>query len=215
MNGAARDADCTLLELIRAGGWLMVPIGLCSVAALGICLERLWSLRVRRAAPPHLIEAVARELGGGDADSERLAELCAGCHLGEIFRAGLAGARHGREAMKDAMEDAAAPVVHDLERYLTALGTIAAISPLLGLLGTVLGMIEVFRALVEDGIGNPGIFASGISEALVTTAAGLAVAIPTLILHRYLLRKVDDLVVVMERRSARLVELVHADRAGP
>ena len=190
----------------------MVPIGLCSVATLGIGIERLWSLQVRRAAPPNLLADVERELEYGDGDPNRLAELCAGCHLGAIFVAGLANARHGREAMKEAMEDAAATAVHDMERYLTALGTIAAISPLLGLLGTVLGMIEVFRALVEDGIGNPGIFASGISEALVTTAAGLAVAIPALILHRYLLRKVDDLVVVMERRSTRLVERVHADR---
>lgn len=192
----------------------MVPIGLSSVAALGICLERLWSLRVRRAAPPGLLADVERELEG-TADSNRVGELCAGCHLGAIFMAGLASARHGREAMKEAMEGAAATAVHDMERYLTALGTIAAISPLLGLLGTVLGMIEVFRVLVEDGIGNPSVFASGISEALVTTAAGLAVAIPALILHRYLLRKVDDLLVVMERQSSRLVELVHADRDGP
>lgn len=192
----------------------MVPIGLCSVVALGICLERLWSLRVRRAAPPDLLVEVQRELQGGDADSDRVAELCGPCHLGAIFMAGLASARHGREAMKEAMEGAAATAVHDMERYLTALGTIAAISPLLGLLGTVLGMIKVFRVLVEDGIGNPAVFATGISEALVTTAAGLAVAIPALILHRYLLRKVDDLLVVMERQSARLVDLVHTNGGG-
>ena len=192
----------------------MVPIGLCSVAALGICLERLWSLRIRQAAPPDLVTDVQREFEGGNADSGRVAELCAGSHLGAIFMAGLASARHGREAMKEAMEGAAATAVHDMERYLTALGTIAAISPLLGLLGTVLGMIEVFRVLVEDGIGNPSVFASGISEALVTTAAGLAVAIPALILHRYLLRKVDDLLVAMERQSARLVELVQVEWSG-
>lgn len=190
----------------------MVPIGLCSVATIGIGLERLWALRVGRAAPQSLLADVEGELQQGEADSQRLSELCRGCHLGTIFLAGLARARHGREAMKEAMEDVAATVVHDMERYLTALGTIAAISPLLGLLGTVIGMIEVFRVLVEDGIGNPGVFASGISEALVTTAAGLAVAIPALILHRYLLRKVDDLVVVMERQSTRLVDLMHGDR---
>jgi len=192
----------------------MVPIGLCSVVALGICLERLWSLRVRRAAPPDLLLEVQHELQGGNADSNRVAELCAPCHLGAIFMAGLASAEHGREAMKEAMEGAAATAVHDMERYLTALGTIAAISPLLGLLGTVLGMIKVFRALVEDGIGNPAVFASGISEALVTTAAGLAVAIPALMFHRYLLRKVDDLLVVMERQSTRLVELVQMGGDG-
>ncbi|MDE0659395.1 MAG: MotA/TolQ/ExbB proton channel family protein [Gammaproteobacteria bacterium] len=201
-----------MLELLQSGGWLMVPIGLCSVATIGIGLERLWALRVGRAAPQSLLADVEGELQQGEADSQRLSELCRGCHLGTIFLAGLARARHGREAMKEAMEDVAATVVHDMERYLTALGTIAAISPLLGLLGTVIGMIEVFRVLVEDGIGNPGVFASGISEALVTTAAGLAVAIPALILHRYLLRKVDDLVVVMERQSTRLVDLMHGDR---
>ena len=193
----------------------MVPIGLSSVAALGICLERLWSLRVRRVAPPDLVARVHVELAGGDANWNRVAELCTGCHLGTIFMAGLASARHGGEAMKEAMEGAASTAAHDMERYLTALGTIAAISPLLGLLGTVLGMIEVFRVLVEDGIGNPSVFASGISEALVTTAAGLAVAIPALILHRHLLRKVDDLLVAMERQSARLVELVQTDGEGP
>ena len=191
----------------------MVPIGLCSVATIGIGLERLGALRMGRAAPQSLLADVEGELQQGEADSQRLSELCRGCHLGTIFLAGLARARHGREAMKEAMEDVAATVVHDMERYLTALGTIAAISPLLGLLGTVIGMIEVFRVLVEDGIGNPGVFASGISEALVTTAAGLAVAIPALVLHRYLLRKVDDLVVVMERQSTRLVDLMHGDRA--
>ena len=212
--GRRSTPTCTLLELIRAGGWLMVPIGLCSVAALGICVERLWALRVRRAAPPGLLADVRRELAGGSVDSNKVAELCARCQLGAIFMAGLASTGHGREAMKEAMEDAAATAVHDMERYLTALGTIAAVSPLLGLLGTVLGMIEVFRVLVEDGIGNPGVFASGISEALVTTAAGLLVAIPALILHRYLLRKVDDLLVVMERQSARLMELVDAEGDG-
>ena len=192
----------------------MVPIGLCSVGALGICLERLWSLRLARAAPPTLLGDLRRAIEGGVADVRALEHLCAGSPLGAIFLAGLARATHGREVIKEAMEEAAASAVHDMERYLTALGTIAAISPLLGLLGTVLGMIEVFRALVEDGIGNPEIFASGISEALVTSAAGLAVAIPALIMHRYLLRKVDDVVVVMERQSSQLVDLVLVD-AGP
>ncbi len=189
----------------------MVPIGLCSVAALGICLERLLSLRADRVVPTSLLPTMARELAGGKFDSARIAGDCEGSHLGAIFLAGVANARRGRDATQLAMEDVAATVVHELERYLTALGTIAAISPLLGLLGTVVGMIEVFRALVADGMGVPGIFASGISEALVTTAAGLAVAIPALAMHRYLLRKVDGLVVAMERQSTRLLDLLHAD----
>ncbi len=191
----------------------MVPIGLCSVAALGICLERLLSLRDRRVAPPSLVAEVERQLAGGDVDSGRIEGLCGGCHLGTIFLGGIANAHRGRDAAQEAMEDVAATVVHELERYLTALGTIAAISPLLGLLGTVVGMIEVFRTLVAAGLGDPGIFAAGISEALLTTAAGLAVAIPALAMHRYLLRRVDGLVVVMERQSSRLLDLLHGDRA--
>lgn len=198
-----------LLELLQSGGWLMVPIGLCSVAAVGICLERLWTLNAHRAAPEHLLADVRRELERGDVDLARLGELCAASYLGAIFLAGLRSGQRGREAMKESMEETASAVVHDMERYLTALGTIASISPLLGLLGTVVGMIRVFAALVDTGIGNPGIFAGGISEALVTTAVGLGVAIPALIFHRYLQRKVDDLVVTMERQCAHLMDLVH------
>jgi len=192
----------------------MVPIGLCSIAALGICLERLWTLNARRAAPENLLADVGRELQGGRSDLEALAGRCRQSFLGVIFLAGLENAHRGREAMKEAMEEAANGVIHDMERYLTALGTIASISPLLGLLGTVVGMIRVFTALVEQGIGNPNVFAGGISEALVTTAVGLGVAIPALIFHRYLLRKVDELVVTMERRSSHLLDLVHPPADG-
>ncbi len=192
----------------------MVPITLCSVAAVAICLERLWSLNAARATPETLLDDLRREIAGGDTDMGTLCGLCGSSYLGAIFLAGLESAPRGREAMKETMEEAAGGVVHDMERYLTALGTIASISPLLGLLGTVVGMIRVFTALVEKGIGNPGVFAAGISEALVTTAVGIGVAIPALIFHRYLQRKVEDLLVTMERRSAHLLDLVHpvADR---
>ena len=195
----------------------MVPIALCSVAALGICLERLWSLNANRAVPEDLLPDLGRELRDGEIDLGKLRHLCGASQLGGIFMAGLENARRGRDAMKESMEEAAAAVVHDMERYLTALGTIASVSPLLGLLGTVVGMIRVFTALVESGIGDPAMLATGISEALVTTAAGLGVAIPALIFHRYLLRKVDDLVVTMERRCGQLVDLVHAPQepSGP
>ena len=147
-------------------GWLADgPHRLCSVAAVGICLERLWTLNAHRAAPEHLLADVRRELERGDVDLARLGELCAASYLGAIFLAGLRSGQRGREAMKESMEETASAVVHDMERYLTALGTIASISPLLGLLGTVVGMIRVFAALVDTGIGNPGIFAGGISEA--------------------------------------------------
>ncbi len=192
----------------------MVPITLCSVAAVAICLERLWTLNAARAAPETLLDDVRREIAQGETDMGTLRGLCGSSYLGLIFLAGLESAPRGREAMKETMEEAAGAVIHDMGRYLTALGTIASISPLLGLLGTVVGMIRVFTALVEKGIGNPGVFAAGISEALVTTAVGIGVAIPALIFHRYLQRKVEDLLVTMERRSAHLVDLVHpvADR---
>ena len=192
----------------------MVPIGLCSVAAFGICLERLWALTASRAAPGSLLADVGRELQGGRIELDALAGLCRSSFLGVIFLAGLENAHRGRDAMKESMEEAANGVVHDMERYLTALGTIASISPLLGLLGTVVGMIRIFTALVGSGIGDPNVFAAGISEALVTTAVGLGVAITALIFHRYLLRKVDDLVVTMERRSSHLLNLVHPVHDG-
>lgn len=126
--------------------------------------------------------------------------------------AGLNNARHGREIMKESIQEAATEVVHELERFLTALGTIAAITPLLGLLGTVIGMIKVFAAIMAQGTGNASVLAGGISEALITTATGLAVAIPTLIFHRHLQRKVDTLVVDMEQEAIKLVEIVHGER---
>jgi biopolymer transport protein ExbB len=132
--------------------------------------------------------------------------------LGRIMVAGLNNARHGREIMKESIQEAATEVVHELERFLTALGTIAAITPLLGLLGTVIGMIKVFAAIMAQGTGNASVLAGGISEALITTATGLAVAIPTLIFHRHLQRKVDTLVVDMEQEAIKLVEIVHGER---
>ncbi len=200
-----------LLELLQSGGWLMLPITLCSVAAVGICIERAWSLRAGRVAPAGLLALLETAVGNSDADLERLQERCGTSSLGRIFRAGLASAQRGRERMREAMEAAAAGVVHDLERYLTTLGAIASVSPLLGLLGTVVGMIRVFAVLVEAGAGDVSGLAGGISEALVTTAAGLGVAIPALIAHRGLLRKVDDLVVTMEGRAGKLLDLIHPD----
>ena len=198
-----------MLEFVQSGGWLMVPLLLASVVAMGICIERAWSLRTQRVAPSGLLANIVRAIEDG-ADTGARA-LCASSALGRILLAGLDNAKRGRQAMREAMEDASGAVVHDLERYLTALGTIASISPLLGLLGTVVGMIRVFSALVQDGASEVGVLAGGISEALVTTAAGLTVAIPALMFHRYLLRKVDDLTVAMEHQAARLVDLLQPE----
>lgn len=199
-------------ELIKAGGWLMLPIILSSVVAAAIVLERLWTLRSARVAPPSLVGQVWRWVKEGQLDTNRLKSLRADSPLGEVLAAGLANAHHGREVMKECIQEAATKVIHELERYLSTLGTIAAISPLLGLLGTVLGMIEVFNAVMLQGTGNTAVLAGGISMALITTAAGLTVAIPALFFHRFLSRRVDELVVAMEQEATKLVEVLQGHR---
>jgi len=192
----------------------MVPILLCSVVAAAISLERMWSLNRARVAPRNQLAEVWGRMKNNSLDAQKLRELRAENSLGHIFAAGIANANRGREIMKEAMEEAAGQVSHELERYLTALGTIASISPLLGLLGTVVGMIDVFAALMLEGAGNANVLAGGISQALITTAAGLAIAIPTLIFHRYHLRRVDELVVIMEHEASKLVDIVHGEKGS-
>ncbi|CAD5108809.1 MotA/TolQ/ExbB proton channel family protein [Zestomonas carbonaria] len=199
-------------ELIKAGGWLMLPIILCSIAAMGIIVERLWTLRVNRVSPPHLLGQVWRLIKDKRLNAQKLKEIRASSPLGEVLAAGLANSKHGREVMKECIEEAASHVIHELERYLSALGTIAAVAPLLGLLGTILGMIEIFSGFMEGGMANPVILASGIGKALITTAAGLVVAIPAVFFHRFLIRRVDELVVAMEQEAIKLVEVVQGDR---
>ena len=199
-------------ELVKSGGWMMLPIILCSVAALGIIAERLWTLRASRVTPEHLLGQVWRWIKDKQLTNSKLKELRANSPLGQILAAGLANSKHGREVMKECIEEAAARVVHDLERYLNALGTIAGIAPLLGLLGTVLGMIEIFSAFMGSGMANAPLLAGGIAKALITTAAGLMVGIPALFFHRFLQRRVDELVVGMEQEAIKLVEVVQGDR---
>lgn len=201
-----------MLELIQAGGWLMLPIIACSVIALAIIAERLWSLQLRRVLPPHLVAQVWTWDRESQLDQDRLRDLRRGSPLGQILAAGLVNRHHSREIMKESIEDTGRQVVLELERYLNTLGTIAAISPLLGLLGTVIGMIKVFTAIITMGVGDPAPLAGGISEALITTAAGLAVAIPSLMFYRYLRGRVDMLVVRMEQEAMRMVEVMHGER---
>lgn len=201
-----------MLEMVQAGGWLMVPILLCSVIAAAICVERIWTLQVTRVAPRNLLAQVWALVKKSEIDPQKLRDIRSESPLGQIFAAGISNARHGREIMKESMEEAADAVMHELERYLTPLGTIASISPLLGLLGTVVGMIKVFTVLMLEGAGNANVLAGGISQALITTAAGLGIAIPTLMFHRYFLRRVDDLVVTMEQEGSKLVEIMHGER---
>lgn len=201
-----------MIELMEAGGLLMWPILLCSVGAVAIILERLWVLRERQVAPRGLPEQIWRWAQAGGLTAQRLAEIRDGSPLGRILAAGLANRSHSREVMKEAIEDAGRQVVHRLERNLNVLGTIASISPLLGLLGTVFGMIDVFDVIVQAGLGKPGVLAGGISKALLTTAAGLSVAIPALVGYHFLNGRVDRLVMLMEEDAVRMVEVMHGER---
>ena len=201
-----------MFELVKSGGWLMLPILLCSVIAMAIIFERLWTLRPSRIAPQNTLSQVWQWIKSNELDSIRVASLREESPLGEILAAGITNARNGREIMKESIEEQAGRVVHELERYLNSLGTIAAITPLLGLLGTVIGMIDVFSVIMVQGAGSPGVLAGGISKALITTAAGLTIAIPTLIFHRYFTRRVDELVVTMEQEAIKLVEVLQGER---
>ncbi|WP_040261436.1 MotA/TolQ/ExbB proton channel family protein [Pseudomonas massiliensis] len=200
-------------ELVKAGGWMMLPIIMSSIAALAIVAERLWSLRASRVTPPNLVAQVWKWIKDKQLNNEKLKELRANSPLGQILAAGLANSRHGRDIMKECIEESASSVIHELERYVGALGTIAAMAPLLGLLGTVLGMIDIFSAFNASGnTTNAAILAGGISKALITTASGLIVAIPAVFFHRLLQRRIDELVVRMEQDAVKLVEVVHGDR---
>lgn len=190
----------------------MIPILACSILALAIVLERFWALRLSRVAPRHVINELWRWIKKKELNSRKLRTLQESSPLGRILAAGLMNAKHGRDVMRDSIEQEASQVIHELERFLNPLGTIAQIAPLLGLLGTVIGMIKVFAEIQFGGIGNTGNLAGGISEALITTATGLTVAIPALIFHRYFLRRVDEMVVTMEQEAIKLVEVVHGDR---
>lgn len=202
-------------EIFKAGGWVMWPLLLCSVAAMAIAFERLWALRTDLVLPPTLLAEVWALYRQQPLSAAQLKQLRAGSPLGAVLAAGLSNYRHGREVMKESLEDAGRQVTHQLERYLNMLGAIALVTPLLGLLGTVFGMIRVFNTLSVGGVANPSLLAGGIAEALITTAAGLTIAIPALLLHRYLVGRVDALVIGMEDEALKLVEMLHGEREEP
>ncbi len=204
-----------MYELIISGGWLMVPILLCSIVALAIVAERLWALQRARVCPGGLVAQIWQWAQDGKLDSNRIIALRTNSPLGRVLASGLSSLHQSREIMKENIDDSGRHVAAELERFLNTLGTIASISPLLGLLGTVIGMIKVFTAITVSGVGNAAALAGGISEALLTTAAGLSVAIPTLMFYRYLRGRVDRLVMNMEQESLKLVEMLHGDRKAP
>jgi biopolymer transport protein ExbB len=198
--------------MVTAGGWLMVPIILSSVAAVAIIVERFWALKQEKIVPANLVAHVWTLHKKNELTRERLKALRGSSPLGRILAAGLLNMHHDREVMKEAIEDTGRQVVVELDRFLNTLGTIASITPLLGLLGTVIGMIKVFTAITAMGVGNPTVLAGGISEALITTAAGLSVAIPSLMFYRYFRGRVDMLVLKMEEEALKLVEVIHGKR---
>ena len=200
-----------MFQLIEAAGWPIWPLLLASVIALAIIGERAWSLRSSLVAPPNLLAQVVQELRQNGPNPQLLARLASGAPLAQVFAAGLKNARSTPQVMKEALDETGRAVAHELERFLTTLGTIATISPLLGLLGTVIGMIEIFGSQTPQG-SNPIVLAHGISIALYNTAMGLIVAIPSMIFYRHYRSRVDSLVVEMEGQAVKLVEILHGER---
>src|SRR3954468_15712840 len=197
-------------ELVRAGGPFMWPIIACSIAAVGILLERLWTLQRKRVLPQELLKKVSDLADKNQVTPKVIEALEKNSPLGRVLAAALANRHRGREIMMERVEDTGRHVVHELERFLNSLGTIASIAPLLGLLGTVTGIIRAFNAVMLGGMGDPRLLAGGISEALVTTAGGLAVAIPSFIAYRYLRGKVEQIVIDMEKIAVKFADSLGA-----
>jgi len=198
-------------SIIQAAGWPIWPLIIASIVALALIFERLWSLRQSVVAPTNMVDVVLAEFRQGGLSPELLKKTASRGPLGRILAAGLANVKSPRPVMKEAIEEVGRVVTHDLERFLTTLGTIATAAPLLGLLGTVVGMIEIFGSQTAAG-SNPIQLAHGISVALYNTAMGIIVAIPALMFHRHFRAKVDALVVEMEQQAIKLVDFAHGDR---
>lgn len=202
-----------MFAIVEAAGWPIWFLILASIIAVGLIIERLMFLRNQRIAPPALLDEVIKELKQRGVSDGMLAKLASSSPLGRIFAAGLKNIKSTPEVMKESVEEAGRAVSHDLGRFLTTLGTIASISPLLGLFGTVVGMIEIFGS--QTAVGNsPAILAHGISVALYNTAFGLIVAIPSMIFYRHFRSQVDSLTMEMEQQAIKLVAIVHGQRGS-
>jgi biopolymer transport protein ExbB len=201
-----------VLEIILAGGWLMIPILLCSTLAVAIIIDRFWTLRKSQVTPEGLGAMVEDWAARDELDLRHLGQLRAGSPLGRVLASAMDNRERPREVIKEAVEDTGRHVIHDMERFLNTLGTIAGISPLLGLLGTVIGMIKVFSAIMISGVGDANVLAGGISEALITTAAGLTVAIPSYFFYRFFRGMVSEYVISMEEKAISLIDAI--ERGG-
>src|SRR6202008_784071 len=201
-------------EIVRAGGPLMWPIILCSITAAAIILERLWTLQDKRVLPRELPQKVWQLIEANQINDKVIAGLEQNSPLGRLLAAGLANRHRQREILMQRLEDTGRHVVHELERFINTLGTIAGVSPLLGLLGTVTGIIRSFNAIEAGGMGDPRALSGGIAEALICTVAGLCVAIPALIFYRYLRGRVESIVVEMEKQAIRMADALEAAPRG-
>ncbi len=200
-----------MLALIQAAGWPIWPLIIASVLALAIIFERVYSLRRQQVMPPNLLEQTLANLRQHGPNPDLMRALMEGSPLGRVLATGIRNVGLSREVMKESLEEAGRAVAHDLDRYLMSLGTIASVAPLMGLLGTVIGMVEIFGSQTPTG-GNPAVLAHGISVALYNTAFGLIVAIPSMIFYRFFRGRVDAYLVEMEQQAVRLVEIVHGER---
>jgi biopolymer transport protein ExbB len=201
-----------LFVIIQAAGWPIWPLLFASVVAVALIIERALSLRSSKIIPPTLLEQVLAVYQRQGLNDDILDKLAKDSPLGEVLAAGLRNHRSSRYVMREAVEEAGRSVAHELERFLTTLGTIATAAPLLGLFGTVIGMIEIFASQSPTGT-NPALLARGISIALYNTAFGIGIAIPALIFYRHYKNKVDGFVVDMEQQAAKLIDIVHGERA--
>jgi biopolymer transport protein ExbB len=200
-----------VFSIIQAAGWPIWPIIFASIVAIAIIVERLWSLRLSKVAPRDLLPSILEEYNRTGTNAEMLSRLENNSPLGRIFVVGLRNVGNSREVMKESIEEAGRSVAHELDRYLTTLGTIASLSPLMGLFGTLIGMIEIFGSNAPTG-NNPAQLAHGISVALYNAAFGILVAIPSMIFYRHFRAKVDTLVMEMELQALKLVEVIHGER---
>ena len=197
-----------MLELIKAGGWVMAPLLLLAVVATAIIIERFWSLRRKEVLPPGLGEEVREWARGRQLDPKHIEVLRRNSPLGELLAAALDVRYRPRELIKERVEDVGRHVMHELERFMNALGSIASVGPLLGLLGTVIGMIEMFLKILTTGVGDVNQLAGGIGKALICTATGLCIAIPALMFHRYFRGRIAAYVVEMEKQAIALLDTI-------
>jgi len=204
-----------VLELVKAGGWPMIPLLLLGILALAIVVERFWSLRRKEILPPGLGEEVRAWAGRGQLEAAHIDSLRRNSPLGEVLAAALDVRSKPREQIRERIEDTGRHVVHRMEKFLNALGSIASAGPLLGLLGTVVGMIQMFLGIQDSGVGDVNALAGGIGKALVCAAAGMIVAIPALLFHRYFRGKVTGYVMEMEKEATALVDALEARHPRP